>query len=84
MFIKFEKPFSSSSVLCVSQVKAFRLKPGQRVGNPCKGGIVDSDGEVIARGDRVKDGIQQENLMSYGPLFQMTVDQGLATIFSPK
>nr|XP_010905575.1 sphingosine kinase 2 [Elaeis guineensis] len=66
------------------KVKAFRLNPGQRVGNPTKGGIVDSDGEVIARGDRVNDGIHRENLMSYGPLIQMTVDQGLATIFSPR
>ncbi|XP_038987701.1 sphingosine kinase 2-like isoform X2 [Phoenix dactylifera] len=66
------------------KVKAFRLKPGQRVGNPTKGGIVDSDGEVIAMGDRVNGGIQQEYRMSYGPPLQLTVDQGLATIFSPR
>ncbi|XP_038981684.1 sphingosine kinase 1 isoform X2 [Phoenix dactylifera] len=66
------------------KVKAFRLEPGQRVGRPSKGGIVDSDGEVIARGDRVNNGNQQENLMSYGPPIQMTVDTGLATIFSPR
>ncbi|KAK1260891.1 Sphingosine kinase 2 [Acorus gramineus] len=32
------------------KVKAFRLEPGSRAGNPKKGGIIDSDGEVIARG----------------------------------
>lgn len=69
--------------LNVLQVKAFRLEPGRRVGNPDKGGIVDSDGEVIARGDRFHDRSQQENLMAYGPPIQMTVDRGLATIFSP-
>nr|XP_029116777.1 sphingosine kinase 1 isoform X3 [Elaeis guineensis] len=66
------------------KVKAFRLEPGQRVGNPSKGGIVDSDGEVIARGDRANDAKHQDNLMSYGPPIQMTVDPGLATIFSPR
>ncbi|OAY69958.1 Sphingosine kinase 2 [Ananas comosus] len=65
------------------KVKAFRLEPGRRVGNPDKGGIVDSDGEVIARGDRFHDRSQHENLMAYGPPIQMTVDRGLATIFSP-
>ncbi|RRT53179.1 hypothetical protein B296_00047635 [Ensete ventricosum] len=35
------------------KVKAFRLEPGKQVGHPTKGGIIDSDGEVIARGDDV-------------------------------
>ncbi|XP_072956842.1 sphingosine kinase 2-like isoform X2 [Typha angustifolia] len=65
------------------KVKAFRLEPGQRVGSTNKGGIIDSDGEVIARGDGCHGGNQQGNLMAYGPPIQMTVDQGLATIFSP-
>ncbi|KAM0943936.1 putative sphingosine kinase [Dioscorea sansibarensis] len=67
------------------KVKAFRLRPGQRVGNPGKGGIIDSDGEVIARGEGTYECSQQEReLMTYGPPIQMTVDKGLATIFSPK
>ncbi|XP_072988577.1 sphingosine kinase 2-like isoform X2 [Typha latifolia] len=66
------------------KVKAFRLEPGQRVGSTNKGGIIDSDGEVIARGDGCHGGNQQGNLMAYGPPIQMTVDQGLATIFSPR
>jgi sphingosine kinase len=72
------------------QVKALRLVPGQRVGNHRKGGIVDVDGEVIARGD-VKlssvngdDKQKRQYLMSYGPPIQIDVDQGLATIFSPR
>ncbi|XP_039130660.1 sphingosine kinase 2-like isoform X6 [Dioscorea cayenensis subsp. rotundata] len=67
------------------KVKAFRLRPGQRVGNPDKGGIIDSDGEVIARGEGTYEcSLQETDLMTYGPPIQMTVDKGLATIFSPK
>ncbi|KAJ0966014.1 hypothetical protein J5N97_027152 [Dioscorea zingiberensis] len=66
------------------KVKAFHLKPGQRVGNPGKGGIIDSDGEVIARGEGTYGYGQQGDLMAYGPPIHMTVDKGLATIFSPK
>lgn len=58
------------------KVKAFKLVPGNRVGNPMKGGIVDVDGEVVARGDR--------DPMAYGPPIQLTVDNGLATVFSPR
>nr|CAB3458335.1 unnamed protein product [Digitaria exilis] len=60
------------------KVKAIRIEPGLRVGRNAKGGIIDSDGEVIARAD------EPEHLMAYGPPIQLTVDQGLATIFSPR
>ncbi|CAL9063504.1 sphingosine kinase 1 isoform X1 [Musa acuminata AAA Group] len=65
------------------KVKAFRLEPGKRVGHPTKGGIIDSDGEVIARGDESAVNSEHKYLMDYGPPIQMIVDQGLATIFSP-
>ncbi|KAG0496231.1 hypothetical protein HPP92_000922 [Vanilla planifolia] len=63
------------------KVKAVKLVPGNRVGHPKKGGIVDVDGEVIARGEGtyVRNG---GDLMAYGPPIQLTVDQGLATVFS--
>ncbi|KAL6656772.1 hypothetical protein ACP70R_004552 [Stipagrostis hirtigluma subsp. patula] len=66
------------------KVKAIRIEPGLRVGSSNKGGIIDSDGEVIARGDEPHAGGELEHLMSYGPPVQLTVDQGLATIFSPR
>jgi len=67
------------------QVKAFRLEPGQLVGNPTKGGIIDSDGEVLARGDGTYKCHQRAgDLMTYGPPIDMFVDKGLATIFSPR
>ncbi|CAL9071489.1 unnamed protein product [Musa textilis] len=65
------------------KVKAFRLEPGTRVGHPTKGGIIDSDGEVIARGDESAENSEHKYLMAYGPPIQMIVDQGLATVFSP-
>jgi sphingosine kinase len=65
------------------KVKAIRIEPGLRVGGSGKGGIIDSDGEVIARGDGARAG-EAEHLMAYGPPIQLTVDQGLATIFSPR
>ncbi|KAJ1691681.1 hypothetical protein LUZ63_015836 [Rhynchospora breviuscula] len=61
------------------KVKALKLEPGQRVGDPTMGGIIDMDGEVIARGD---DGINHDpNWMDYGTPFLMEVDEGLATLF---
>lgn len=66
------------------KVKALRIEPGMRVGSTTKGGIIDSDGEVIARGDGSHTGDEIEHLMAYGPPIQLTVDQGLATIFSPR
>ncbi|KAL5198621.1 hypothetical protein ABZP36_002133 [Zizania latifolia] len=67
------------------KVKALRIEPGMRVGGGgSKGGIIDSDGEVIARGDGSHTGDELEHLMAYGPPIQLTVDQGLATFFSPR
>ncbi|KAH7675819.1 Sphinganine kinase protein [Dioscorea alata] len=80
-------PWSGEDVMPApeAKVKAFRLRPGQRVGYPDKGGIIDSDGEVIARGEGTYEcSLQETDLMAYGPPIQMTVDKGLATIFSPK
>ncbi|XP_068668783.1 sphingosine kinase 1-like isoform X1 [Aristolochia californica] len=65
------------------KVKALQLEPGNRTGEKSKGGIIDSDGEVLARGEGTyKCG--QGDLMAYGPPIQMTVDKGLATLFSPR
>ncbi|CAN6552968.1 unnamed protein product [Malus baccata var. baccata] len=63
------------------KVKAFILQPGPRAEDPVKGGIIDSDGEVLARG-RGAYKCDQKTLMAYDEL-QITVDQGLATLFSP-
>ncbi|CAA6672040.1 unnamed protein product [Spirodela intermedia] len=65
------------------QVKAFRLEPGQRVNDPGKGGIIDSDGEVLARGSGTYRSGKHKDPMAYGLPIKMTVDQGLATIFAP-
>jgi sphingosine kinase len=65
-------------------VKAIRIEPGTRIGSSTKGGIIDSDGEVLARGDVFGAGSEPEHLMAYGPPIQLTVDIGLATIFSPR
>ncbi|KAF8391407.1 hypothetical protein HHK36_023711 [Tetracentron sinense] len=64
------------------KVKAFILEPGQRLEDPTKGGIIDSDGEVLARGEGTYK-CEQKDLMTYGTI-QMTVDKGLATLFSPR
>uniref|UniRef100_A0ACD5UZC2 Uncharacterized protein n=1 Tax=Avena sativa TaxID=4498 RepID=A0ACD5UZC2_AVESA len=66
------------------KVKALRIEPGLRVGSSTIGGIIDADGEVLARGDVTRSGDEPEHLMSYGAPIQLTVDQGLATIFSPR
>ncbi|XVE87943.1 hypothetical protein DITRI_Ditri19aG0029200 [Diplodiscus trichospermus] len=63
------------------KVKAFVLEPGPRVEDPMKEGIIDSDGEVIARGNVIYKG-DEKALMAYNKL-QVTVDQGLATVFAP-
>ncbi|CAA7409198.1 unnamed protein product [Spirodela intermedia] len=65
------------------KVKAFRLEPGQRVNDPGKGGIIDSDGEVLARGSGTYRSGKHKDPMAYGLPIKMTVDQGLATIFAP-
>ncbi|XP_010529400.1 PREDICTED: sphingosine kinase 2 isoform X2 [Tarenaya hassleriana] len=64
------------------KVKEFVLEPGARVEDPDKDGIIDSDGEVLARGRRTYNS-DHKALMSYSEL-RVTVDQGLATLFSPK
>ncbi|XWS18311.1 hypothetical protein CRYUN_Cryun32bG0033100 [Craigia yunnanensis] len=63
------------------KVKAFVLESGPRVEDPTKEGIIDSDGEVLARGNVTYKG-DQKALMAYNKL-QITVDQGLATFFAP-
>ena len=63
------------------QVKAFILEPGPRVEDRKKEGIIDSDGEVLARGKGTYKS-DQKSLMAYDRL-QITVDQGLATLFTP-
>ncbi|XBI29431.1 hypothetical protein VPH35_053417 [Triticum aestivum] len=66
------------------KVKSFRLSPGQLVEDPKRGGIIDVDGEVVARGEGTYGMIQDQDLMAYGPSVQLTVHQGLATVYCPK
>jgi hypothetical protein len=66
------------------QVRSFRLSPGQLVENPKRGGIIDVDGEVIARGEGAYGRNKNQDVMAYGPSVQMTVHQGLATVYCPK
>ncbi|XP_020220229.1 sphingosine kinase 1 isoform X1 [Cajanus cajan] len=63
------------------KVKAFSLQPGPRTKDLEKEGIIDSDGEVLARGKGTYK-CEQKALMAYDKL-QITVDQGLATLFTP-
>ncbi|KAE9461798.1 hypothetical protein C3L33_06291, partial [Rhododendron williamsianum] len=63
------------------KVKAFVLEPGPRTDDATKEGIIDVDGEVLARGKATYKS-DQKALMAYDKL-QITVDQGLATIFTP-
>ncbi|XP_074307637.1 sphingosine kinase 1-like isoform X2 [Silene latifolia] len=63
------------------KVKAFILEPGTRTTDSTKGGIIDCDGEVLARGSGAYK-CHEDSLMSYDKM-QLTVDQGLATLFSP-
>ncbi|XP_009794880.1 sphingosine kinase 1 [Nicotiana tabacum] len=63
------------------KVKAFVLEPGPRSDDPNKEGIIDADGEVLARG-RGAYKSEQRTLMAYDKL-HIEVDQGLATVFSP-
>ncbi|CAN6219241.1 unnamed protein product [Urochloa humidicola] len=83
MFQMKDGAYVNSPYVDYFKVKAIRIEPGMRVGSSNKGGIIDSDGEVIARGDGSRGG-EPEHLMAYGPPIQLTVDQGLATIFSPR
>ncbi|GAB2211261.1 hypothetical protein Droror1_Dr00016554 [Drosera rotundifolia] len=63
------------------KVKSFILEPGPRTEDSTKGGIIDVDGEVLARGSGTYK-CEQETLMSYNKL-QISIHQGLATLFSP-
>lgn len=63
------------------KVKALVLVPGERTEDPTKEGIIDSDGEVLARGKGTYK-CDQKSLMAYDRI-QITVDQGLATLFAP-
>ncbi|XP_030960140.1 sphingosine kinase 1-like [Quercus lobata] len=63
------------------KVKAFVLEPGPQTKEPTKEGIIDSDGEVLARGKGTYK-CDQKGPMAYDKL-QIAVHQGLATLFSP-
>ncbi|KAK6917469.1 Diacylglycerol kinase, catalytic domain [Dillenia turbinata] len=63
------------------RVKAFVLEPGTCMEDPTKEGIIDVDGEVLARG-RGTYKCDQKTLMTYDKL-QIAVDRGLATVFCP-
>ncbi|KAL7098821.1 hypothetical protein ACP275_09G042900 [Erythranthe tilingii] len=62
------------------KVKAFILQPGPRVDDQAKAGIIDVDGEVLARGKGSYKS-EEKTLMSYDKLL-IKVDQGLATLFA--
>ncbi|KAL4562059.1 hypothetical protein LXL04_034249 [Taraxacum kok-saghyz] len=63
------------------KVKAVVLEPGSRTSDSRKEGIIDSDGEVLARGNGTYNS-HLKSLMVYDKL-HMAVDQGLATLFTP-
>ncbi|KAL1560170.1 sphingosine kinase [Salvia divinorum] len=63
------------------KVKAFILQPGPRTDDPTKAGIIDVDGEVLARGSGAYK-CEEDTLMRYDRLL-IRVDQGLATLFAP-
>nr|GEY46179.1 sphingosine kinase 2-like isoform X3 [Tanacetum cinerariifolium] len=63
------------------KVKALILEPGSRTSDPTKEGIIDSDGEVLARGKGTYK-CHIKSLMEYDKM-QILVDRGLATLFTP-
>ncbi|XP_023731380.1 sphingosine kinase 2 isoform X1 [Lactuca sativa] len=63
------------------KVKAVVLEPGSRTSDSTKEGIIDSDGEVLARGKGTYK-CHLKSLMVYDKL-KIVVDQGLATLFTP-
>ncbi|WVZ68577.1 hypothetical protein U9M48_017503 [Paspalum notatum var. saurae] len=65
------------------KVRSFQLSPGQLVENPKRGGIIDVDGEVIARGEGTYGKSQHQDVMAYGPPIQLTMHQALATVYCP-
>jgi len=64
-------------------VRSFQLSPGQLVENQKRGGIIDVDGEVIARGKGTYGKNEHRDVMAYGHPIQLTVHQALATIYCP-
>lgn len=62
-------------------MKAVVLEPGSRTSDSTKEGIIDSDGEVLARGKGTYK-CHLKSLMVYDKL-KIVVDQGLATLFTP-
>ncbi|XP_047078632.1 sphingosine kinase 2-like [Lolium rigidum] len=76
--------YVKSKYVTYLKVRSFRLSPGQLVENPKRGGIIDVDGEVIARGEEAYGRNKNQDVMAYGPSVQMTVHQGLATVYCPK
>ena len=63
-------------------MKAFRVDPGGQHGSDRRGGYIDIDGEILAR-NRDSVGDASTDIMQYGPPIEVTVAQGLATIFCP-
>jgi hypothetical protein len=64
------------------KVKAFRLSPGGQNASDKQGGYVDLDGEILARGQG-SFGDASNDPMVYGPTIEVSVQQGLATLFCP-
>ncbi|CAK9218654.1 unnamed protein product [Sphagnum troendelagicum] len=64
------------------KVKAFRLSPGGQYASDKPGGYVDLDGEILARGQG-SFGDASNDPMVYGPTIEVSVQQGLATLFCP-
>jgi len=75
--------YVKSPYVAYLKVRTFQLSPGQLVENPKRGGIIDVDGEVIARGKGTYDKNQHQDVMAYGQPIQLTVHQALATIYCP-
>jgi sphingosine kinase len=71
------------SLTVTLQVKSFQLSPGQLVENPKRGGIIDVDGEVVARGEGTYGKSQHHDVMAYGPSIQLTVHRALASVYCP-
>jgi sphingosine kinase len=72
------------SLIVTLQVRSFQLSPGQHVENLKRGGIIDVDGEVIARGEGTYGKSQhRHDVMAYGPSIQLTVNRALATVYCP-
>ncbi|KAJ1285710.1 hypothetical protein BS78_03G297800 [Paspalum vaginatum] len=75
--------YVKSPYITYLKVRSFQLSPGQLVENPERGGIIDVDGEVIARGDGTYGKSQHQDVMAYGPPIQLTMHQALATVYCP-